>query len=106
MAGRGDRVDGLGVEDDFGNLPILHRCAIVVPSCVTEGEAGLCPRGGGLVGHLAQTFGAIVRVRALGGGGVGGIVRSGCLPQDCCSQQGRPQPGVRYGPTFSVAQAV
>jgi hypothetical protein len=46
-------VDGLGVEDDFRDLPILHRCAVVVPSRVTEGEAGLSPRGGRLVGHLA-----------------------------------------------------
>lgn len=58
-------IDDLGVEDDFGDLPILHRRAVVVPSRITEGEAGLSPRGGGLVGHLAKTFGAIVRVRAL-----------------------------------------
>lgn len=46
-------VDSLGVEDDFRDLPILHRCAIVVPSRITEGEAGLSPRGGRLVGNLA-----------------------------------------------------
>lgn len=53
MAGRATWVDGLGVEDDFGDLPILHRCAVVVASCVTEGEAGLGPCGGGFMGHLA-----------------------------------------------------
>lgn len=59
---------GLGVEDDFRDLPVLHRGAIVVPGRVTKGEAGLGPRGGRLMGHLAQPFGAIVRVWALGAG--------------------------------------
>lgn len=53
MTGRVTWVNGLGVENDFGDLPILHGCAIVVPSCVTEGEAGLSPCGGGFMGHLA-----------------------------------------------------
>jgi hypothetical protein len=36
----------LGVEDDLGNLAILHRRAIVVPSRIAKGEACLRPRCG------------------------------------------------------------
>ena len=64
----GHRASGLGVEDDFWNLAVLHRCAIVVPGRIAEGEAGLGPRRGRLVGHLAQALGAIVGVWALWGG--------------------------------------
>lgn len=78
--------EGLGVEDDFGDLPVLHRGSVVVPRRVTEGEAGLSPCGGRLVGHLAQAFGAIVRVRALGGVGGGEVRKPG--PE---AGEGRPQ---------------
>lgn len=43
----------LGVEDDLGDLTILHRRAVVVPSRIAEGEARLGPRCGRLMGYLA-----------------------------------------------------
>lgn len=64
----GRQASGLGVEDDFWNLAVLHRRAIVVPGRIAEGEAGLGPCCGRLMGHLAQALGAIVGVRALQGG--------------------------------------
>lgn len=55
----------LGVVDDLWNLPVLHRRTVVIPRWAEKQKRRLrscC----GFLGHLLQTFGAIMGVWSLG----------------------------------------
>lgn len=91
----------LCIEDDLGDLSVLHGSAVVVSRRVAEGEARLCASGRRLVRYLSHSFCTIMGVWTLcnrGKGGGGSIT--------CRNRPRAVDVWCDATHTFSVAQAV